>query len=90
MENRVTVPTAFERQALGTLYAPEALMIPHVRLGAQGFGFSPRQWPLPEGTSAHLLASFPDLNVSIGRGVWKTKWKVKTGLFVFKCQHALV
>lgn len=90
MENPVTVPTASESQAPGTLYAPEALMIPHVHLGAQGFGFSPWKWPLPEGTSARLLASFLDLKVSIGRRVWKTKLKVKTGLFVFKCQHTLV
>lgn len=40
--------------------------------------------PLP------LLLSFPDLEVSIRRGVWKTKLKAKTGLFVSQRQHTLV
>lgn len=62
--------------------------------GLKALGLGPLKWLLPGPVSARLpaslLPSLPDLEVSIGRGVWKVKLKAKTGLFVFRRQHTLV
>lgn len=91
----MTVPSAFKSLAGVTStiqrhYCPVLMST----WGLKVLGFGPLKWFLPEPTLTCLLASLsfslPDLEVSIGRGVWKIKLKAKTGLFVFKRQHTLL